>query len=145
MLIEYKIKFEEDGVTITQRVEPDSSGSAPVERTIPPSGLTGRSLGRAFEAPPGRSGQDGKDQSGTGGGPGDPTGPGGQGPGTRPTIILGPIVVGAPARKPDTKAQAKESQPSTKAQAKESQPSASAQAKESQASTSEKTYRKEKE
>ena len=113
MLIEYKIKFEDDGVTITQRVEPDVSGRASVEQTILPSGLTGRSLGRAFEAHPDRSGQDRTDQSGIGGGGGDPTGPGGQGPGTRPTIILGPIVVGAPARKPDANAQAKQSQAST--------------------------------
>lgn len=96
MLIEYKIKFEEDGLTITQRVEPDASDSAPVARTAQTGGLTGRSLGSAFEAGEGGGPED---RIGPGGGPGDPIGPGGEGPGARPIIILGPIIVGAPSRK----------------------------------------------
>jgi hypothetical protein len=126
MLIEYKIKFEQDGVSITQRVEPDASDGAPVAQYTPSAGLAGRSLGKVFGAHPGigrgsiGSGGEGAGSIGPGGegagsiGPGGAgpedysvaaggegagsIGPGGTGPGARPMIILGPVVMGAPAR-----------------------------------------------
>src|SRR5260370_40915489 len=81
MLIEYKIKFEKDGLTITQRVEPNGSGT----QRVPPSAMgdvtVAKHLGQSFAAT-------------KGGDSGSDPGPGGGGPGSGPITILGPIIFG---------------------------------------------------
>ena len=80
MLIEYKIKFEKDGMTITQRVEPGDS-RAQLHGPTRLRGITvAKHLGSSF--------------SGQGGGPGDPPGPGGGGLGSGQVTILGPFIIG---------------------------------------------------
>jgi hypothetical protein len=88
VLIEYKIKFEKNGLTITQRVESGASVPAPA-KPAPSSNLAvSKHLARSFAAS-------------TGGGPGDlPDTDGGgppfalSGPGLGPITILGPIILG---------------------------------------------------
>src|SRR5258708_1959860 len=100
MLIEYKIKFENDGLTITQRVEPGASRTQPAKQSVF-SGVThSKHLSRSFAAsvgggPGDETGTGGGpgDETGTGGGPGDETGTGG-GPGSGPVTILGPFIMG---------------------------------------------------
>jgi hypothetical protein len=81
MLIEYKIKFEQDGVTITQRVEPDDSANAPVVQNTPGAGLFGHSLGKVFGSHAGALAS---------GGEAGPTGPGGEAGATGPGGEAGP-------------------------------------------------------
>jgi hypothetical protein len=85
MLIEYRIKFENDGVTITQRVEPDSTGSVPMKPALRGGVTIAGSLGSSFDGDAGGEGLESTD-SGSGG-------PRGGGSGTVPVIVLGPIVM----------------------------------------------------
>jgi hypothetical protein len=124
MLIEYKIRFEEDGVTICQRIEPDGStevkkqlaASRPATTTagdtqVAAQGFLGSSHDQANEtsrttsepARPGVGGGDGA-KTGSGGGDGSKTGSGGGDGGKtgsgggRPAglaIVFGPIVIGS--------------------------------------------------
>jgi hypothetical protein len=109
MLIEYKIKFEKAGVTITQRVEPGSSGaivtSAAADPPPPPAPNAGdsKALPQAFSAPHAVSPAKpalgtGPAKADKGGGDVAPTdtGEGGVG-GSGLTIIFGPIVISGTA------------------------------------------------
>jgi hypothetical protein len=106
MVIEYKIKFDDDGVTVTQSVDPgtDQGGGGPGED--PSSGGGGPG-----EDPSSGGGGPGEDPNKGGGGPGeDPTK--GGGPGDDPSkggggrrgrvmaVVLGPLIIGnvGPAR-----------------------------------------------
>jgi hypothetical protein len=82
MLIEYKIKFEKDGLTITQRVEPSASVTPPVQPSAVGDLTVAKHLPSAFSA-------------GKGGDGGPEIGPGGGGPESSPVTILGPIIFGA--------------------------------------------------
>jgi hypothetical protein len=114
--IEYKIRFEADGVTITQRVEPDGA-TAPLKNTGSgdQGGITtlGNSQSESRAAAAGAGGN----SSQAGGSAGSPPITGGGGPALRPlsaetppdtggggpglggaqVVILGPLVIGAPA------------------------------------------------
>ncbi len=119
MLIEYTIKFEKGGVTVTQRVEPGPSTEANVKS--PPTAARALSVklpdsfpGNASahlekpgaevakarsQAPEGGASEDKKgtgggseDKKGTGGGDEDKKGPGGGGPQSA-LIVFGPIVI----------------------------------------------------
>jgi hypothetical protein len=97
MLIEYKIKFEKDGLTIAQHIEPNSAPAAPPKATVSGLPAAQQELGPVASNPlvtaagpidkPGGGGP--VDKPG-GGGPIDK--PGGGGFGTAPIFILGPIV-----------------------------------------------------
>ena len=78
MLIEYKIRFEKDGVTITQAVDGHVHAVGPGggEGTTGPGG--------------------GEGTTGPGGGEGT-TGPGGESPRGTIAVILGPLVISSPA------------------------------------------------
>jgi hypothetical protein len=91
MFIEYTIKFEQDGVTITQRVEPSASGSTVVKPAPQNSAASARSLGSSFTA---GKGGGGADDTGPGQGGPDHILAGGGGPGAGPIVILGPIIMG---------------------------------------------------
>jgi hypothetical protein len=124
MLIEYKIKFEKDGLTIAQYIEPNSvsitprasSGKATLKRlpatqnevssltaTNPLAKLAAKSADGG--GPANDTGKGPADDTGTGpaddtgtGGPADDTGTGSRmspgGPQSAPIFILGPIVFG---------------------------------------------------
>ncbi len=90
MVIEYKIKFDKDGVTITQNVEPKAStetvkqsaaGPIAVKQQLPESFPQTKMAAAAVGAAGGGgdrtgTGTGGGDRTGTGGGGGDPTGTG---------------------------------------------------------------------
>jgi hypothetical protein len=124
MLIEYKIRFDEDGVTISQRIEP---GDGPVDVRVDADrddgSVTARELPASFAmtqasgstaddsghggGPTNKAGVGGgptdkagvgggpTDKAGVGGGPTNKSGVGGGEPGQVPVIIFGPIIVGA--------------------------------------------------
>jgi hypothetical protein len=81
MLIEYKITFAKDGVTITQRVEPNSSTAPTLQPSATGDLAVAKHLGKTFAAS-------------QGGGPGDEGDIGSGGPGSMPVAILGPIIIG---------------------------------------------------
>ena len=117
MLIEYRIKFENNGVTIAQRVDSGnavnygsqsatSNGqSAVVASNQLPQSAPANVGGNAADptGPGGNAGDptgpggNAADNTGPGGNAADPTGPGGAGSGLFPMVILGAIVIGAPA------------------------------------------------
>jgi hypothetical protein len=100
MLIEYKIKFEKDGLTIAQHIEPNSNpvtygrikmpvttlpaAQDQVRTLVPPNPLV--TAGAPADRPGGAPGDI------VGGAPGDTVG--GAGAGSAPIFILGPIVFG---------------------------------------------------
>ena len=103
MLIEYRIKFEKDGLTISQHIEPNSAPETfgrikPLVSSLPAAQSEVRNLGarnpldRVGGAPGDKPGGAPGDKPG--GAPGDKPGgfPGGSGP--NPIFILGPIVFG---------------------------------------------------
>src|ERR1035441_7629707 len=104
MLIEYKIRFDDDGVTISQRIEPGASeGSVRVTTGGDDSGVTAKELPSfqmAAQAASDDSGPGGgtSDKSEVGGGISDKSEVGGGGPDTAPIIIFGPIIVSGKAR-----------------------------------------------
>lgn len=105
MLIEYKIRFDDDGVTISQRIEPgESEGNVQVTTGEDDSGVTAKELPVSFrmtaQAASDDSGQGGgvSDKSDVGGGVSDKSDVGGGGPDTAPIIIFGPIIVSGKAR-----------------------------------------------
>jgi hypothetical protein len=118
MLIEYKIRFDEDGVTISQRIEP---GDGPVDVRVDADrddgSVTARELPASFAMTQASgsttddSGHGGgpTNKAGVGGGPTTKSGVGGGEPGTVPVIIFGPIIVGAgkarPKLRPDAPAE----------------------------------------
>src|ERR1019366_6022266 len=77
MLIEYKIRFDDDGVTISQRIEPGGSeGNVRVTTGEDDSGVTAKELPVSFRM----TAQAASDDSGQGGGvPGKSGGGGGDG------------------------------------------------------------------
>lgn len=86
MLIEYKIKFEKDGVTITQRIEPGTSKNVVVDTNCQPGGAITRSLGSSCADGAGGGGAEdidpgggGAEDIGPGGGGAEDIGPGGGG------------------------------------------------------------------
>src|ERR1039457_2279171 len=106
MLIEYKIRFDDDGVTISQRIEPGGSeGNVRVTTGEDDSGVTAKELPVSFrmtaQAASDDSGQGGgvSDKSDVGGGVSDKSDVGGGEPDTAPIIIFGPIIVSGKARK----------------------------------------------
>ena len=105
MLIEYKIRFDGDGVTISQRIEPgENEGSVRVTTGSDGSEVTARELPASFQmtaqAASGASSPGGgtSDKSGVGGGTSDKSGVGGDEADTAPIIIFGPIIVSGKAR-----------------------------------------------
>jgi hypothetical protein len=104
MLIEYKIRFDDDGITISQRIEPGANeGSVRVATGEDDSGVTAKELPsfqKKAQPAPDDSGQGGglTDPSDVGGGLTDPSDVGGGGPDTAPIIIFGPIIVSGKAR-----------------------------------------------
>src|ERR1035438_4037611 len=106
MLIEYKIRFDDDGVTISQRIEPGGrEGDVRVTTGRDDSGGTAKDLRFSFrmtaQAASDDSGQGGgvSDKSDVGGGVSDKSDVGGEEPDTAPIIIFGPIIVSGKARK----------------------------------------------
>src|SRR5664280_1493666 len=96
MLIEYKIRFDDDGVTISQRIEPGGSeGNVRVTTGEDDSGVTAKELPVSFRM----TAQAASDDSGQGGGVSDKSDVGGGEPDTAPIIIFGPIIVSGKARK----------------------------------------------
>ena len=110
MLIEHKITFQKDGLTITQRVGESVAGSPPnTNILVGDNALKGSfkdsvaaravkpAAGGAPGDKPGGGGGPG-DKPGGGGGPGDKPGGGGgpDGAGTAPIILIGPIVLVGP-------------------------------------------------
>ena len=121
MLIEYKIKFEKDGVTITQRIEPGTSKDVVIDTNCQSGDAISRSLGSSCASGPGGGGAEdigpggggaedigpggggaedigpgggGAEDIGPGGGGAEDIGPGGgAGTGSGPVIIFGPIVI----------------------------------------------------
>lgn len=112
MLIEYKIKFEKDGLTISQHIEPNSSPitygriKGPVT-SLPASQAEVKNL--VSRNPLADTGGGPHDKPG--GGPGDK--PGGRSEGTAPIFILGPIVFGNSV--PESKETAPQPAPAPKA------------------------------
>jgi hypothetical protein len=114
MLIEYKIRFDDDGVTISQRIEPGASeGSVRVTTAEDDSGVTAKELpsfqvtarAASDDSSPGGGTSDKSDVGGgtsdksdVGGGTSDKSDVGGGGPDTAPIIIFGPIIVSGKAR-----------------------------------------------
>jgi hypothetical protein len=96
MLIEYKIKFEKDGLTITQRVE-QSGSTAQVKPGTPVEGnLLPKSKEEIVAAP--------ATKPRSGAGPNDETGDTGAGGfGSAPIILIGPIVLCHPHPTEDDK------------------------------------------
>src|ERR1022692_1452162 len=111
MLIEYKIRFDDDGVTISQRIEPGGSeGNVRVTTGGDRGGGLPKGLPVSFRMPAKAasddSGQGGgvSDKSDVGGGVSDKSDVGGGEPDTAPIIIFGPIIVSGkarPKRRPD--------------------------------------------
>jgi hypothetical protein len=102
MLIEYKIRFDDDGVTISQRIEPGANeGSVRVTTSQDDGGVTAKEL-PSFKAQLASddSGEGGgtSDQSDVGGGSSDQSDVGGGGPDSAPIIIFGPVIVSGKAR-----------------------------------------------
>jgi hypothetical protein len=104
MLIEYKIRFDGDGVTISQRIEPgENEGSVRVTTGSDGSVVTARELPASFQTAQAASaasspGGGTSDKSGVGGGTSDKSGVGGGEADTAPIIIFGPIIVSGKAR-----------------------------------------------
>ena len=105
MLIEYKIRFDDDGVTISQRIEPGASeGSVRVTTGEDDSGVTTNELPVSFQMTPQPASDDSarggglSDRSDVGGGVSDQSDVGGGEPDTAPIIIFGPIIVSRKAR-----------------------------------------------
>ena|ERR1039457_4757565 len=105
MLIEYKIRFDDDGVTISQRIEPgEREGIVRVSTGEEDSGVTVKELPASRQmtahAAPDASKPGGgtSDKSSVGGGTSDKSGVGGGEPDTAPIIIFGPIIVSGNAR-----------------------------------------------
>lgn len=102
MLIEYKIKFEKDGLTIAQHIQPDAPAVAPARATnAQVNGLPATQKEVTARATTNPLAQGGAPADPTGGAPADPTGgapadpTGGGVPGSSaPIFILGPIVFG---------------------------------------------------
>jgi hypothetical protein len=111
MLIEYRIKYEDGGVTITQSVEPYGSisqrprSSTTQNTETPLSGKPGeKELGSSFAESKAAAQSRGKRREGGGGesdkpGPGgggepDKPGTGGGGPMSGMVIVFGPVVIG---------------------------------------------------
>jgi len=100
MLIEHKITFQKDGLTITQRVGESVAGSPPnTNILVGDNALKGsfKDSVAARAVKPAAGGAPG-DKPGGGGGPGDKPGGGGgpDGAGTAPIILIGPIVLVGP-------------------------------------------------
>ena len=104
MLIEYKIRFDGDGVTISQRIEPgENEGSVRVTKGSYGSAVTARELPASFQmtaqaaSEASSPGGGTSDKSGVGGGTSDKSGVGGGEADTAPIIIFGPIIVSGKA------------------------------------------------
>jgi hypothetical protein len=105
MLIEYKIRFDDDGVTISQRIEPgESEGSVRVTTSGDDSGVTSKELPASFQMKAQAASDDSSrgggtsDKSDVGGGTSDKSDVGGGEPDTAPIIVFGPIIVSGKAR-----------------------------------------------
>jgi hypothetical protein len=98
MLIEYKIKFEKDGLTITQRLEPRAS--APVKPDAP---TVEHTLGETKEQSVAAHAARPRKAAGPGDSPDIGTGPDGFGT-TAPIILIGPIILSPPPANADDKA-----------------------------------------
>jgi hypothetical protein len=85
VLIEYKISFQADGVTIAQRVEP---GSYSTNGMKPSAGTSSNAVVQS-----GNLGASVHDTSGGDAG-GAEIGPGGNPPGQQPIIVFGPTIIG---------------------------------------------------
>ena len=96
MLVEYKIKFEKDGLTITQRLEPSGS-TAQVKPGVPVEGNLLPKLKAEIVAAPATQPLAGGDPTD---GPSSGTGPD---LGTAPIILIGPIVLCHPHPAKDDK------------------------------------------
>ena len=120
MLIEYRIKFEKDGLTISQSIEPNSSpetfgrvkqpvSSLPAAQSEVRNLASRNPLDRVGGAPGDKPGGAPGDKPG--GAPGDKPGgfPGGSG--SSPIFILGPIVFGNSAPEQKEPADTQKSQP----------------------------------
>jgi hypothetical protein len=98
MLIEYKIKFEKDGLTIAQHIEPNSTRTASSRTKVPVTGLPATQHEVTTLAAQNPLAQGGASGDQFGGASGDPFGGasgdqfGGGAPGSAPIFILGPIV-----------------------------------------------------
>ena len=100
MLIEYKLKFEKNGLTLTQRIEPGTSGSQGNAGTFTEENSLKASFqeSKAATASGPKPGGGPGDEPGPGGhGPGDDPGPGGSGFGTAPVTIIGPFILCCPS------------------------------------------------
>jgi hypothetical protein len=98
MLIEYKIKFEKDGLTITQRLEPRTS--AQVKSDAP---VVDHILGETHEQSVAARAARPRKGSGPSDSPDIGTGPDGFGT-TAPIILIGPIILSPPAASADDEA-----------------------------------------
>ncbi|MCZ2075193.1 MAG: hypothetical protein HUU41_08560 [Bryobacteraceae bacterium] len=87
MTVEYKIKFEKDSVTITQRVEPVASGAISAQPDASDGATVSSALASSFDETLAM-----RPQSAEGGGFQDPAGPGGGAP-AGPMVVFGPIVI----------------------------------------------------
>lgn len=96
MLIEYKIRFDGDGVTISQRIEPgENEGSVRVTTASDGNEVTARELPDSFQM----TAQAASGASGPGGGTSNKSGVGGGDEAdTAPIVIFGPIIVSGKAR-----------------------------------------------
>ena len=110
MLIEYKIKFEKDGLTIAQHIEPNSSPVTNSRSKAPITGLPASQaeMGTLVSRNPLTTSGGGPGDK-PGGGPGDKPGGNAGGFGNAPIFILGPIVFGNSV--PETKEIAKPQEP----------------------------------
>ncbi len=108
MLIEYQFKFERNGLTITQRVEPEDSESQAAEGVLAEENSLKASFQESQKASAAMTAQSGgggpvKKPGGGGGGPVKKPGGGGSGPtgfGTAQITIIGPFIMCCPSDDP---------------------------------------------
>ena len=107
-MIEYKFKFEKNGFTLTQQIEPGASDSKATGKAL----VEANALKASFEeskqtkAAQPKSGGGPNGEVGSGGGPNGEVGSGGGGFGTAPVTIIGPFVMCCPHE--DSKKEGKE-------------------------------------
>ena len=103
MLIEYKIKFEKDGLTITQRLEPRAAAPVKPDAPVPGGPAVEHILGETHKQSLAAHAARPRKAGGPGDSPDIGTGPDGFGT-TAPIILIGPIILSPPPASADDEA-----------------------------------------